>query len=329
MLIIFKRNDLLTVNVLIVFTILMRMAYFYHLPSAEELGFFYKSNFFIWYGLKNFYIQQPNFFWILSTLFWLLVALYFKYEMIKHKLVAQKNFIPAMSFLLIGSAVPQYAIFSLQAISALFVFISIMHLLSQAQSKNAIGALFFSGMFLGCGIFLYWHNIIFLIPATLILINTRLTSSKEFVALLLGCALPFYLFFTLHYVIGNYKIYNPFLIFPLQLPKLLYHIYVPILLTTIGVVVVFYGIFLAKTQRSYALIQFTKNWNSVLQYFLFSLLAVVFTSIFPNAAWTLMLFPFSIILSSSFINNTKKYNTFTFYLILLSVLALQWVIRFM
>lgn len=73
-------------------------------------------------------------------------------------------------------------------------------------------------------------------------------------------------------------------------------------------------------------LRFVKNGMGLCSIFLCFIFIGIFAKNFPGVPWILTITPISIILSQTFLNNKEKYNTFTFYFLLVAVLAIEWLL---
>ncbi len=329
MLLLFKRNDFPAFFILVFFTFLVRLVYFIEVPSVEDLGLFYQSSFYNWDWLLAFYKWSPRFYLLLSTLFWLIFATYFKYVIVSEKLIGKKSFIPAMAFILFASVLPSFVIFSVQALSALLLFIAFAQSIRTQYNLKSASHYFIIGLLVGLAALLYWPSTLFILAIFWFLLSMRIFVLQEYVSLLLGFVLPLYLFVSLYYVLVGEFFWGKLLSLTLMFPIQLINNWSVMLLSVLSIFILLYGLFLARRGITDNKLLVTKKWNAVTVYFIFGSIIGAVSIVFPSVSWIFSIIPFSIILSSALSNNLKKYNTFTFYLVMLSVLGIQWLIRFL
>ena len=99
-----------------------------------------------------------------------------------------------------------------------------------------------------------------------------------------------------------------------------------VILTVVSISMLVYGLFLVNQAGIKNAISVRKKWNGVVLYLFFACLIGVFSKVFPGVPWILTIAPISIILSQTFLNNKEKYNTFTFYFLIMVVILVQWVL---
>jgi hypothetical protein len=319
----------MTFFILVFFTFLVRLVYFIEVPSLDSLGVFYQSSFFTWDGLLAFYKWSPRLYLFLSTLFWLFFATYFKYVIISEKLIGKKSFIPAMSFILFASALPSFVLVSVQSLSAVLLFIAFAQAIRTQYNLKSATHYFIIGLMVGGSALLYWPSALFFLAIVWFLLSMRIFVMQEYVSLLLGFLLPLYLFGTLYYIFVGAFFWNKLSTLPLMFPTSLSSNWSVIVLSILCIFILLYGLFLAKRGITDNKLLITKKWSAVTVYFIIGSIIGAVSMVFPSVSWIYSIIPFSIILSSALSNNLKKYNTFTFYLVMLAVLGVQWLIRFL
>ncbi len=328
MLVLFKRNDILGFGVLVFVAFVLRLNYFIYPPAIAELGDFYTNTFGRFNWLSNFYTASPRFYIFGSTIFWLAFSVFFKEILVNEKLVSQRNFIGAIAFFVITSALPPFIIFSVAALAACCLFIAFSIVLGTPYNKPARSRYFVVGFFVGLATALYWPAFIAFLALLFILLSIRIFVAQELLALVFGMLFPVYLIVALHYVFSGNLLSFGTLALPLSLPVALQYKVGMVVFAGLLIFLTFYGLYISRNKIVDNKIQIIKKWNGVVLFLIASLLIGLSASIFPSNTLIFFLIPFSIILSSALVNNNTKYNTFTFYFVLISVLALQWVLRF-
>jgi len=326
-LVLFQRNDLSSFLILVFFVFALRLPYFLLPIDVSVLGDFYTSGVFSFHFLKDWYIAAPKIYLFLSTVVWILFAVYIKSVVVKERLLSRKDFVSAMAFVLLTSALPQFVIISVHSIAVFLVFIAFSRIISTQYNRSARAHYFFIGFILGLAFCVHWSNALFLLSSLWILLRLRIFVVQEYAALLIGFLLPIYLLTGLQYVIdGQFKFFSLFNM-NIVLPTSITHPWAVAVLMLLCLILGAAGILLYRNNKSENKLQLTKKWNALLVYLFFAVLVGCFSRTFPESNWVHALLPLSIILSSAYTNNRKKYNTFTFYLSILAVLSIQWVLR--
>lgn len=329
MLLLFKRNDIIGFLVLAVVAFLLRLVFFVNPPQIAALGEFEVTTFGHFAWLRNWYLNSSFTFLVLSTIVWLLFSIYFKQSVADEKFLSRRDFMPAFALILITASLPQFIILSAPLFSAFFVYLSFSFAIGTPYNKAAHSRYFNIGFFMGVAIVFYWPAIIAIPAILIILLGMRLFVLQEILAYFFGILLPLYLIFSLYYVFVGKTISYADLALKLHLPVSWTHVSATILLIALLILVTFYGLYISRNNMADNKIQLIKRWNSLVIYLVVSILIGFTTTTFPGNAFVFVLIPFSIILSSALTNNLSKYNTFTFYLVLIAVLSVQWVLRFL
>ena len=181
---------------------------------------------------------------------------------------------------------------------------------------------------MGLAICLYWPSTFAFFAILFILLSIRMFVAQEVLALILGTLFPIYLVLTVHYIFTGHVFRFSQWALEFNLPVAISYKVATLVLAVSIIILTFYGLYISRNKLVENKIQIIKKWNGVVLYLIFGVLIGVSASVFPSNPFIFVLIPFSIILSSALINNHRKYNTFTFYFVLIVVLALQWVLRF-
>jgi hypothetical protein len=324
----FQKNNIVALGFLFLFAFLLNISFFSDVePNKLAILNFHQGWFFSLNWLKNFYQANPLFYKLGSIIIVVLLSIYIQYVVVEEKLVIQKNFMPAAAFIIYTSIFSQNIFFSTSTIAAILIFLSFTWLLKiQNKTKIIFGALKI-GFVIGLASFFNAYYCFFILVALILFTYLRSVNFRELLALIAGFISPFYFFFGIEYVLHGKSIFLQNNIFKgyfpseiLNTPALITFLFITLLLVNMGL----YVRVNAEVRNA---MQIRKKWNAVLLYFIFSLLTAIFHPAFISHKWIAVCLPFSIILSSAFINNRAKYNTFTFYFTLLSALVIQWFLQ--
>jgi len=327
-LLLFRRNDILGFGILAFVAFLLQLAYFVNPPSIGELGNFYSNSFGRFNWLRNFYLASPRIYIFVSTLFWLGFSIYFKQVLVNLHLASRRDFIPSIALLLVVSCLPIFLVMSVASWAAVTFFIALGMILGTSYNKTARSRYFTIGSLIGFGTVLYWPYAWVFLAVILILLSMRIFVIQELLALLLGFLFPLYLIWAVHYIATGNLFTGSSLALHYALPVAIQYKVATLVFIIFFILLTFYGTYVSRMGIIGNKLQHIKKWNGVLLFFFASVLVGLSGKIFPSNAFILPLLSFSIILCSALINNHKKYNTFTFYLVLVVVLSLQWVLRF-
>lgn len=328
MLLLFKRNDIVGLFILIFVAFILRLGFFVNPPAVAELGDFYTNTFGRYNWLRDLYVAAPRFYIFLSTFFWLAFSILLKYIVVNEKLVKYRDYVPAIAFFVITSALPPFIIFSVAGLSASLLFVAFSIAIGTAYNKPARSRYFIVGFFVGLATALYWPAGLAFFAMLFILLSIRMFVAQEMLSLFLGTMFPLYLVLTIHYIFTGHFFDIQQIVLDFNLPIAVAYKVGTLIFSLIVILLTFYGLYISRNKIVENKIQIIKKWSGVVLYLILSLIIGITAPSFPGNSFIFVLIPFSIILSSALVNNLKKYNTFTFYFVLIAVLALQWVLRF-
>ena len=324
---IFKRNDISTAIVLVVMSFIMRLKYILHPPKVETIEGFQEGFFFQWKGLYNFYIAHPSLYIGLSTILFIVFAVYFNFIINREKIFARKSFIPGFAIILYSSFLPSFSIFSTVFIANVFIFLAFANVLSAYNIYSPQKIFFNAGLFLGFATLFYFPSILLFILFILLILMIRSFKWQEFLAYIFGVITPFYIGALYLFLIGKWHSYTKHLYFRMHFPTKIIATPIFITLSIITGIMLVYGLFLVNQFQNKNTTGVRKKWNCIGFYFVFASIVGLFSVRFPSLTWLMAVTPFSIILSQSLQNNKEKFNTFTFYFLLILLFSIQWIMQ--
>ena len=145
-------------------------------------------------------------------------------------------------------------------------------------------------------------------------------------AYFLGVLTPVYLSLALIYLSGHWYDLHTIVFLNLTPPIKTMALIPLVMLTVVSTSMLVYGLYLVNQAGIKNAISVRKKWNGVVLYLFFACVIGIFSNVFPGVPWILTMAPISIILSQTFLNNKEKYNTFTFYFLIIVVILVQWVL---
>ncbi len=327
MLSLYKKNDIVAVIGLIVIAFVSRLHFIIHPKLIQPLEGIYKGFFFSWHGLKNFYIQNPGMYQTLSTLVIIVMALYLNYIAETEKLFHRKTYVHGLSVILYSAFIPELTLFSMPFIAAFFLLIALGKSLGLTQSNSPRKQIFQIGLFAALACLFYFPSILFFMVFILIIMLLRSVVIEEIAAFVIGYLTPFYFVTILLYIQGTLKQTLQQLYPAIQLPFSLNNPAWTILIGIMSTSLLVYGWYTYNQQSGSLHISIRRKWNAIGLYFVFAVIAGFFSKSFPGLSWIFVLVPFSILLSQSLQSKNEKWNIFTFYFLLITLLLFQWVIK--
>ncbi len=323
----FKRNDIVAFSGLLILHILLRLKGIMDPVPVKWVEKFHEGFFFQWNWLQRAYTANPGVYMIISTLLFFVFALYVNLVVNQERLYARKTYIPALSLILFSAFTPEICMFSNVFIANVLIFIAFARALMLYSHHKPRKACFDIGLLVGLASLFYFPAVLLVILFILMFAILRSIVLQEIVAFLLGVLGIWYFAAAYVFIRGDWKLVLQHLYFHIHLPSKLVHPAVFIISSLVSILLLVYGMFLLNQNGPKNPIAVRKKWNAVVFYAFFGLVIGVFSSIFPSLPWLLAVTPFSIILSQTFQHNKEKINIFTFYFILASLVAVQWVIK--
>src|SRR5687768_5585798 len=145
-------------------------------------------------------------------------ALLINYLVNEQRMTNRQTFLPAMSYLLITSLVPEWNYLSSTLVATtitIWIFIKVFKLYN---ASNASGSIYNIGLLLGINSFFFFPSFAFILPVVLGLMILRPFKFNEFVLLLLGITTPYYFYIAYLFLTDKLVLSNILPQFSIQLP---------------------------------------------------------------------------------------------------------------
>lgn len=292
MIVLFKQKSPANLIVLLIFGLLIKMPLFLY-PKAIEArpqdGLLYKLfvSFFTTPGKSNALVCS-----VIAFALVYLQALLINYVVNEQKMTNRQTFLPAMSYLLITSLVPEWNYLSAALLTNTFILWAFIKSFRLYNTEAASGLIFNIGLLLGISSFFYFPSITFLICILLALLILRSFRVNQFILLLLGITTPFYFYIVYLFLNDQLVIANILPPFHLQLPVIENNIWIAASIVLLGIPFLMGGYFI-QTHLRKMLIQARKNWSILLLYLFLSLFIPFINSIDSLQNWILVTPPFA------------------------------------
>lgn len=215
----------------------------------------------------------------------------------KSKLLQKPNYLVGMSYLLLTSLFLNWNVLS-SALVVNTILIYVWYYITQLQNTNKPKTLVFNIGLLICGAsFFYSFSFTFLILAFIGLLTYRSFRITEYLVLLLGFTVPFYLFFVYQYMVNTFSFKNLALPISMALPKFNYTKWV-LAACFIILLLLIIGLYYIQRESAKMSIQARKGWSIVFFWFLLSMLVPFLSTDFHF--WILCLLPIAAFIASTF-----------------------------
>jgi hypothetical protein len=244
----------------------------------------------------------------------------------REKFLDRKSYLPALSFIIFSSFAPVLNIFSTAFIANILLFTAFSKMMELYHISNPRKACFDVGLLVSLAALFYFPSILFFFLFLALLLLLRPFVLEENLAYILGIVTPFYIAYALIYLSGHSTKLDTITFLNLTPPLKTMPVVPLLIMTVVSISMLMYGLFLVNQAGIKNAIAVRKKWNAVVIYLFFACIIGIFANTFPGIPWILSIPPISIILSQTFLSNKEKYNTFTFYFLILAILALQWML---
>jgi hypothetical protein len=315
------------VNILFVFAlgILVKIPLFKHteLPRLDEqAGILYTT---IVSFLNSFDDKSATIYAVLSYLILFTQAMQLNKLINDHRMMQRATFLPAASYLLITSLMPEWNFFSAPLLVNSLLLLVFRWLFKLYNQQHVNGFIFNIGLVIGLSSFIFFPSIIlfgWLIFALMVMRTVRI---NEWLICLLGFTAPFYFYSAYLFLTDSWSWDRLFTTFYILLPTPGQSLWLAISGTLLIIPFLIGGYFVQENLRK-MLIQVRKNWSLLLIYLLFALFVPFLnneTTGFEN--WILIAIPFAAFHACTYLYPPQRwFPVVIFWLSIVFVLAYQY-----
>ena len=267
---IFKTKNPANFFLLLVLAIVLKLPLFYtssfDLPKTDDDVLYQSLLSFLNSKTKIF----PKLYPFLSLLLLFTQALMFNSFINRQKMTGRQTFLPAMSYLLLTSLLPDWNYFSAPLlVNTIFIFI-LSSLFQIYNNEKAKGIIFNAGFAGGVAVFLYFPSLLFGIWMLLALMIMRPFKINEWILCIVGISTPFYFYGIYLFIRDQWSWGALFSSLHMKLPSIAQSLWLAISVFLI-VVPFLMGAFYVQDNLRKMLIQVRKGWTILLLYLLVSL----------------------------------------------------------
>ncbi len=264
---IFKTKNPANFFLLLVLAIVLKLPLFYtssfDLPKTDDDVLYQSLLSFLNSKTKIF----PKLYPFLSLLLLFTQALMFNSFINRQKMTGRQTFLPAMSYLLLTSLLPDWNYFSAPLlVNTIFIFI-LSSLFQIYNNEKAKGIIFNAGFAGGVAVFLYFPSLLFGIWMLLALMIMRPFKINEWILCIVGISTPFYFYGIYLFIRDQWSWGALFSTLHIKLPSIAQSLWLAISVFLI-VVPFLMGAFYVQDNLRKMLIQVRKGWTILLLYLL-------------------------------------------------------------
>lgn len=292
MIALFRQKSPANIVILLIFGLLIKMPLFLYakeIKASADDGLLYTIiiSFFSTEGKSNAVTCAAVAFMLLYG-----QSLLINYLVNEQRMTNRQTFLPAMSYVLITSLLPEWNYLSAPLIASTLIIWTTIKVFKLYNASSASGVIFNIGLLLGISAFLYFPSIAFSLCILLALMILRPFRVNEFVLLLLGLVTPYY-FYAVYLFLNDELVLRSFLPeLVIEVPQVQNDIWVATAIVFLGVPFLMGGYFI-QTQLRKMLIQARKNWSILLLYLFLSLLIPFINSEASLYNWVIVAAPFA------------------------------------
>lgn len=303
MIALFRQKSPANLMMLLIFSLLIKAPYLLHpqvQPAAAADGLLYRLAV-QWLVGGNAYVGAILAFGLLYG-----HALIINYAVNEYRLTTRHSFLPAMSYMLATSLLPEWNYFSAPLLASTFVIWALLRLFRLYNVEVAKGRVYNIGLIMGLAAMVFLPSALFLLFILVGLLVLRPFRLNEWLLLLMGVATPFY-FHAVYLFLADRLIVNNILPrFTINIPQVKSSLPLAIA-AALSVVPFMIGSFHIQEHLRKMLIQVRKNWSIVLIYLLLALFVPFINSNNNYYNWVLAMPPFAAFHACAYLYPTKKW----------------------
>ena len=249
--------------------------------------------------------NAPVFFAIFTFILLFTQATLFNRICNHQKLLPKTTFLPAMSYIIVTSLLPDWDRFSAPLlINSIMIWIW-YKMMALYNSNRPDAAIFNIGVLTGIVTLLYVPALFFLLLVFFALITMRPFRIREWLMGVLGFTFPYYFLFIVLYISGNWNWRSMVPSITVTLPGIPHSIW-----TTVGIVLLvvpfMIGGFFVQANLNKMLIQVRKSWSLSLLFLMVAVFVILINRADSYENWIVIAMPFAIFHAAAYYYATDK-----------------------
>ncbi|MFN2437976.1 MAG: hypothetical protein ABR503_02175 [Chitinophagaceae bacterium] len=240
----------------------------------------------------------------------------------EYRMTGRPTFLPAMSYLLITSLLPEWNYLSPPLIATTFIMWAISKLFRLYNLPAANSKIFNIGLLIGLASFFYFPSLLFSICIFVGMMVLRPFRINEFVLLIVGIASPYYFYSIYLFLTDRFALQQIIPSNYLNAPYMRNSIWFVASAIFLGVPFVAGGYYI-QTHLRKMLIQARKNWSVLLLYLVVALFIAFINSsgLFTN--WIIMIAPFAAFHACTYFYPPRKWLPIAIFWTMLAFILTQ------
>jgi hypothetical protein len=249
-------------------------------------------------------------------------ALMLNYLLNEYRMTARPTYLPAMSYMLITSLLPEWTVLSSPLVASTFVIWMFILLFRLYNMQVARGTIYNIGLIAGISSYIFFPSSLFVICILLGIMILKPFRLNEIVLFIMGCLTPYYFYAIYLYLTDQFSLQALFPHIDISTPTIKSSIWLAISTILLTVPFLIGGYYIQANMRK-MLIQVRKNWSILLFY----LMLAIFLPYINNAesfdAWVLAAAPFAAFHASAFYYPTRKLLPMTIFILVTGFILFQ------
>jgi hypothetical protein len=241
----------------------------------------------------------------ISLILLFIQAFIINFIMNEYRMNTKQTYLPAMSYLLITSLVPEWNYLSAPLVASTLIIWAFSKLFKVYNLGNANGELFNIGLIIGISSYIYFPSAAFLICIIIGLMILKAFRLNEILLIILGATTPYYFYGSYLFLGSSFSIQNFIPHIFVSVPAVKSSIYIAITTFLIGLPFLIGGFYVQNNLHK-ILIQVRKNWSILLLYVLVAFFVPFVNTSSTFATWVLMTAPFAAFHASAYFYPQKK-----------------------
>ncbi|MFL5788440.1 MAG: hypothetical protein ACJ748_10345 [Flavisolibacter sp.] len=233
-------------------------------------------------------------------------ALMVNYMVNEYRLIPRQTYLPAMSYLLITSLLPEWNYLSSPLLSSTLIIWMFIKLFRLYNSGNTKAQVYNIGLIAGISSYIYFPSALFVLCILLGIMILKPFKLNEMFLFILGSLTPYYFHLVYLFLSDRLSIANYFPHISLRIPLINSTIWLAasILLLTIPFLV---GGYLIQVHMRKMLIQGRKNWSVLLLYLLMAFFVPFINSDQTFNTWVIITAPFAAFHACAYYYPVKRF----------------------
>lgn len=251
-------------------------------------------------------------------------ALMINYLVNEYRMTNRQTFLPAMSFLLITSLLPDWSFMSAALVANTFIIIMYITLFRLYNVAASNAKIYNIGLLIGLTSFIFFPSLFLAISIIMGLMILRPFRLNEIFLLLMGALTPYYFYAVYLYLHNTFTWYNFFPHVSITVPGLRHSLWL-VASTVLLCIPFLMGGYYIQTHLRKMLIQARKNWSILLLYLLLAFFIPFINSTQSFHTWVLTAVPFAAFHACAYLYPPRNWvPVFIFSVMLLFIVAQQY-----